>query len=280
MGKIFIFILLCSLDILSGQNNPRFSKFIGDVIYLEEGWKPEYGSHVHSANTIATVSWDSLVIPSIRTAKPFNGKNFGSRFGIIFKSEMIISDKGRYEFSLSSDDGSRLWIGQEEIINNDGIHKMNSILDTINLNAGSYPIQIWYFQAGEDRYGLIFKSKYLSSIIEEMIELNAELLFPLNSSTLNPTTTQFLLKELSKLDIQNVQKIEIHGHTCSDGTEESNMKLSMKRAIAVKNIIMGKHDSLLIETIAHGESQPKYNNLNDVEKNKNRRIELVFKYKN
>lgn len=279
MRKILLFILLYSLDILSGQPNPQFSKFIGDVIYLEDEWKPEYGSHVHSANTIATVSWDSIVIPSIRTTKPFNGKNFGSRFGIIFKSEMIIRDKGRYEFSLSSDDGSRMWIGQEELINNDGIHQMKSISDTINLNAGSYPIQIWYFQAGEDRYGLIFKSKYLSPIIEERIELNTELLFSLNSSTLNPTATQFLLTEISNLDVQNVQKIEIHGHTSSEGSEESNMKLSMKRATAVKNVIVGRFPSIFIEPIAHGESQPKYNNLDDAEKIKNRRIELVLKYK-
>lgn len=267
------------LNKLSSQNNPQFSKFIGDVIYLEEGWKPEYGSHVHSANTITSVSWDSIVIPSIRTTKPFNGKNFGSRFGIIFKSEMLIKDKGRYEFSLSSDDGSRLWIGQEEIINNDGIHQMKSILDTINLNPGSYPIQIWYFQAGEDRYGLIFKSKYLSPIIEDRIELNAELLFSINSSTLNADAANFLLSEMSRLDVQNVREVEIHGHTCSDGSEVNNLKLSKKRAIAVQNFLKNKFPSLAIEAMAHGESQPKYNNDDENEKIKNRRIELVVKYK-
>ena len=196
------------LPIMNAQSNPQFTKFKGEVIYFEEEWLPKYGSHVHSANVITTVSWDELNISAMSSSKPFNGHNFGNRFGIIFTTQMTIEYPGRYEFYLSSDDGSRLWIGDEEVINNDSIHRMRNVTDTINLKAGSYPIKLWYFQGMVGEHGLIFNSRYISPIIEEKIEINSELLFTANSANLDKDSEKYLLETIANLNTGSIKKLK------------------------------------------------------------------------
>lgn len=277
LSVAFVFGIVASI---LAQSNPVFSTFNGEVIYFEEDWPSKYGSHVHSANVLKNVSWTTLNIPKVSTSKPFNGYNFGTRFGIIFNSTMQIESDGRYEFSLSSDDGSILWIGDEEIINNDSIHRMKNITDTINLKAGNFPVRIWYFQGALGEQGLQFNARYISPILEEKIEINSELLFTANSSKLDQQSEKYLIEQISKLKTGDIKKIEIHGYTCTDGAESVNMKLSLQRAKSVENIIIKNFSYLALETKAHGESMPKYDNSNPALKPKNRRIELVIHYKN
>jgi cytochrome c len=54
-------------------------------------------------------------------------------------------------FQLGSDDGSRLFIDGQEIINHDGPHGMNPKEAEIALRAGYHPIRIDYFQGGGGR---------------------------------------------------------------------------------------------------------------------------------
>ena len=51
-------------------------------------------------------------------------------------------------FSTSSDDGSRLSIGNEVIVDNDGLHGVMSNSGLIRLKAGLYPIMITFFEQG------------------------------------------------------------------------------------------------------------------------------------
>lgn len=55
---------------------------------------------------------------------------------------------GTYQFHLSSDDGSRLLIGDRQIVENDGIHPNTERHGEISLEAGVHPIRIEYFEAG------------------------------------------------------------------------------------------------------------------------------------
>ena len=54
---------------------------------------------------------------------------------------------GTYQFHLSSDDGSRLLIGDRQIVENDGIHADTERHGEISLEAGVHPIRIEYFEA-------------------------------------------------------------------------------------------------------------------------------------
>jgi len=54
---------------------------------------------------------------------------------------------GTYHFHLSSDDGSRLRIGDRQVVENDGIHPDTERHGEIVLEAGVHPIRIEYFEA-------------------------------------------------------------------------------------------------------------------------------------
>ena len=59
-----------------------------------------------------------------------------------------ISQSGTHTFSLTSDDGSRLRIGNTVVVLNDGLHGMQEVTGTIALAAGKHAITIDFFEAG------------------------------------------------------------------------------------------------------------------------------------
>lgn len=72
------------------------------------------------------------------------------------------------------------------------------------------------------------------------------------------------------------EKILIAGHTDSDGSEAYNQRLSQKRAQAVLNYLVSKHniDATHLTARGFGESQPVASNATAAGKQQNRRVEL------
>ncbi len=67
--------------------------------------------------------------------------------GFVFEGTLIVPKTGTYTFYLDSDDGSRLTIAGQKLIEYDGIHGVgNEKSRTINLKAGRVPIRLDYFQ--------------------------------------------------------------------------------------------------------------------------------------
>jgi len=72
-------------------------------------------------------------------------------------------------------------------------------------------------------------------------------------------------------------KFKVEGHTDSDGSEESNLKLSDQRSAAVKDAIVLKGiDASRLSTKGYGESHPLTDNSTPDKKAKNRRVEFVL----
>ena len=72
-------------------------------------------------------------------------------FGIRFSGEFLVSKEGRYEFSLKSDDGSKLWIDNELVVDNDGIHGAKTKQGSKDLTTGWHSIdtRVWERGGGE-----------------------------------------------------------------------------------------------------------------------------------
>lgn len=68
-------------------------------------------------------------------------------FGLILQGYLKIPVTGVYFFKVLSDDGSRLFIDDELVVNNDGLHDMEAVEGQIPLEKGFHFIQIWYFEA-------------------------------------------------------------------------------------------------------------------------------------
>ncbi len=69
-------------------------------------------------------------------------------FGTTFEGYFQAPADGIYEFSLNSDDGSRLWIGSSLLVDNNGNHPMQERSAKIGLKAGLHPLRIAYYQGG------------------------------------------------------------------------------------------------------------------------------------
>ena len=96
-------------------------------------------------------------IPDFNALKPLrtgkvNGfllKNIKSRednWGIRFKGFIEIPQDGKYSFSTISDDGSRLFVNNQKIIDNDGVHGPFTVQGKIELKKGRYPFMLDYFE--------------------------------------------------------------------------------------------------------------------------------------
>jgi alpha-L-fucosidase len=69
------------------------------------------------------------------------------RYGFEFRGFIEIPETGIYRFFTSSDDGSRLWIDRQLIVDNDGLHGMREVSGVVALEKGFHEIWIRYFES-------------------------------------------------------------------------------------------------------------------------------------
>jgi len=73
-------------------------------------------------------------------------------FAIRYSGFITIDTEETYTFYTSSDDGSKLFIDGNQVVDNDGDHSMQEISGNIELSPGVYPITILFYErtGGED----------------------------------------------------------------------------------------------------------------------------------
>ena len=89
---------------------------------------------------------ESVNYPS--TTGEFINSGLSDNVGAVFEGYVWAMLDGEYIFSTDSDDGSRLLIGDEVVVNNDGLHGMVKRTGSIPLHAGWHRIRIEFFEAG------------------------------------------------------------------------------------------------------------------------------------
>ncbi|MFH1818522.1 MAG: OmpA family protein [Pseudomonadota bacterium] len=100
--------------------------------------------------------------------------------------------------------------------------------------------------------------------------------FDFDKATLRQEDIVIIDKDVTGLDKWGNVNIEVAGHTDSRGSDKYNMKLSQRRAEAVRNYLISKGiaaDRLTAK--GYGESQPVADNATDEGRFKNRRVELI-----
>ena len=82
-------------------------------------------------------------------------------FAIRFRGELAIDPPGLYHFGLYSDDGAKLYIDGNLVVDNDGVHTGKGKRGSITLKTGMYPVEIQYFQG--PRYSIALQWYYTHS---------------------------------------------------------------------------------------------------------------------
>ena len=109
--------------------------------------------------------------------------------------------------------------------------------------------------------------------------VNLKIEFAVNSFSIRPESFA-VLNELGKaLSDPRLQGrvFHVNGHTDSDGSEKYNVKLSMNRALAVKDYLVKKYaiPPARLKVFGFGESMPLEPNTSRENKQLNRRVEIV-----
>ncbi|MEL6592082.1 MAG: PA14 domain-containing protein, partial [Bacteroidota bacterium] len=73
-------------------------------------------------------------------------RNDNSYYGFVYEGYIYLRSSGLYTFYTTSDDGSKLWINGQEVVNNDGLHGARERSGQINLTAGLHAVEIHFFE--------------------------------------------------------------------------------------------------------------------------------------
>ncbi len=100
--------------------------------------------------------------------------------------------------------------------------------------------------------------------------------FKAGSAELVPSSLKTLDAAIKGLKLNPKAKVEVQGHTSSDGSDELNQKLSEDRANSVRDYMISKGIAAdRLTAVGYGPSQPKADNSTEAGRKANRRIELV-----
>jgi len=285
MKLIYLLGLLLAVSSVPAQEyDPVFASFKGTVYKIPaRKISKGYTAEVKDYRQIAEIELAELNIPERQDSILIPGVSVSNAFGIVFTSTMEVKKAGRYIFSLSSDDGSRLYINKKNIINNDKLHKMREMRDTAYFKEGEYPVKVWYYQGVPDRYGLIFNASFLDAAVppgEEEIQTfvfnEEQLKFDHDSYSINASGLALLDRLVAQLNQQTFQRIIIQGHTDAQGTVAYNLTLSRRRANALKEALATRLSRPDLEYLVQGigEAQPIGDNATEEGRALNRRVVL------
>ena len=70
------------------------------------------------------------------------------KFALRFTGVLTVPKQGKYTFYIASDDGSRIYLDEKLLVNNDGLHGMSEKNASVTLSAGSHSIVVTYFDNG------------------------------------------------------------------------------------------------------------------------------------
>jgi PA14 domain-containing protein len=117
----------------------------GRVYQLKRGTMmlPKF-SHMHAIGSIYTTSLN--VWPQSFDEGFPNITDRFEWFAIEYTGRLWLENSGHYRFSLLADDGAKLYLNNELVIDNDGLHTARAISGSATLTRGVHEIKVEYFQ--------------------------------------------------------------------------------------------------------------------------------------
>ena len=108
-----------------------------------------------------------------------------------------------------------------------------------------------------------------------LVNMKNDILFDTGSAILKEPAVDQITKVGDILAKYSDDRVKIEGHTDSTGTSSSNEQLSLRRADAVKRVLVSRGvQEKQIETVGYGETKPVADNASADGRAKNRRVEL------
>ncbi len=148
--KIRVKSMDLSRNLSAASNEVKASTFFSGLYY----------THTTGAWTrLDSVDWDLIEFSgkvSQFTLKPKTQEDY---YNFTFDGFLLITDGGKYQFRTTSSDGSRLWIDNKLVVDNDGIHEVETVEGAaVSLEPGPHRIFAQYFEdVREDSLSVEYK---------------------------------------------------------------------------------------------------------------------------
>lgn len=179
--------------------------------------------------------------------------------------------------TLKADYGSRLCIHTIKVGDADQTGDLTAALAGVNNCGSSMDAASLASSAAMANYVTDVLLAPASVVRYEKNTMSASALFDHDKSNLKDAGQAALhaLDESIKAKGANVVDIDVIGHTDSDGTEEYNMGLSIRRAEAVRDYMVSEGvDASIIDVSGEGESNPIVSNATREGRAENRRVDI------
>ncbi len=92
--------------------------------------------------------FDTMSPVKMGTAKNFNLKDRkrDQNFAFVYTGFLTVTKPGKHSFTVKSDDGARLFIGDKKIVDDDGPHSAHEKSGDAELTAGKHAIKVQFYQ--------------------------------------------------------------------------------------------------------------------------------------
>ena len=161
-----LLVLALSCPVVFAQDEPAIPVF-GTTVVIPSGLSGVIYHLHHNASKLpkfekgkprGTIYTTSLNIPTQDFQQGFPGvtKRF-EWFAIDYTGKFWVEKPGNYDFSLTSDDGSMLYIDDEVVIDNNGVHPTATKNGSVTLSGGIHRIRVSYFQGPRFQVCLILQ---------------------------------------------------------------------------------------------------------------------------
>ena len=280
-GKVFV------IDRIKDKKDTSLSTlmYIAPVLnspYLPDSFTIE--SDFLLPSSMSSLSF-TLHIPAIKTAAYLNGFGFGGHFaredGRIFYSYVYGGANSIHGLFPNVFDHSK-W---HHLAISANKNRVNVYIDQYKLcdisDFPKYPKQFSWLSTGGIKYRN-FKiaggkeNNELNAIITKNKLVSHAINFDLNQSVIRQESVSFIMELAQLLKTNPSVRLEIDGHTDSNGTAESNRKLSQARADEVKKeLVTLGIDATRLTTKGYGATRPLQPNTTDKGRAENRRVEFI-----
>jgi alpha-L-fucosidase len=98
-------------------------------------------------STLPAFTPSQIVKTATAPAFTLSARPRDTAFALRYRGYIRVRETGVYTFTVTSDDGSRLWIGDTLLVDNDGLHGAKPAWAPVALEAGWHPIVVAMFQA-------------------------------------------------------------------------------------------------------------------------------------
>eukprot|EP00403_Amphidinium_massartii_P023179 CAMPEP_0178398656 /NCGR_PEP_ID=MMETSP0689_2-20121128/14884_1 /TAXON_ID=160604 /ORGANISM="Amphidinium massartii, Strain CS-259" /LENGTH=748 /DNA_ID=CAMNT_0020019423 /DNA_START=32 /DNA_END=2278 /DNA_ORIENTATION=- len=163
---------------------PPAGGLLAEFFYLEE--VPEDLSVLEGKVPDVTRIDPKIEYPETR--EPWEGLEVTNNFGAKFTGSLRVEEPGTYTIILESDDGSKLILDEEEVIDNDEPHKLRNESTEVDLTEGDHPIIVEYFEKSGDS-GLTLYYKGPDTDDKVVVVPPEALVPPVEGKTTTTTTT-------------------------------------------------------------------------------------------